>query len=161
MHRESRQPLTNLRPRVEDDGPFLRRLYASTRLEELSAFGWDDNQVSLFLDSQFEAQDLHYRQKFPGAEFDIILSEGEAIGRLYVQRTENLTELIDIALLPEWRNRGIGGDLLRQILSEGNPVQLHVLSSNQAAKRLYARLGFKEESADGIYQKLLWRPRVE
>ena len=36
-----------LRPVRPDDGPFLRRVYASTRLEELAPLGWSAAQLEL------------------------------------------------------------------------------------------------------------------
>ena len=54
--------------------------------------------------------------------------------------------MIDIALLPDHRGRGIGARLLRDVLHEataaGLPVRLSVERSNPA-RSLYERLGFR------------------
>ena len=53
--------------------------------------------------------------------------------------------LVDISLLPEFRNRGLGTSLLRDLFTEaeaaGKPLTIHVEKFNPAM-RLYQRLGF-------------------
>ncbi|HEX6939117.1 MAG TPA: GNAT family N-acetyltransferase, partial [Longimicrobiales bacterium] len=60
----------------------------------------------------------------------------------------------DIALLPEHRGRGIGTALLEALIAEadaaGKPVSIHVEQYNPA-RRLYARLGFREVEDLGVY----------
>jgi [ribosomal protein S18]-alanine N-acetyltransferase len=53
----------------------------------------------------------------------------------------------NIAIRPEWRGQGIGTALLHQILAVGRRLgarraTLEVRASNEAARRLYERLGF-------------------
>ena len=65
--------------------------------------------------------------------------------------------LVDIALLPEHRGRGIGGRLVSEVLeraaSEGRRVSAHVAHDNPA-RRLYERLGFRVVSGEGVYLAL-------
>ena len=144
--------------------PFLLRVYASTRDEELALTGWDEGQKSAFLTMQFNAQHRHYHEYFPAAAFDIIVVGGEDAGRLYVHRSEGEIRLIDIALLPEHRNRGVGSALLRPLLEEARAgrqaVVLHVEQNNRAV-RLYTRLGFKSVQFDGMYGMFVWRYFVD
>ncbi len=71
--------------------------------------------------------------------------EATPIGRLIVDSGGNATTLVDISLIPAYRNQGIGGDLLRNLLEQcrqtRTPVKLRVLKDNPAA-RLYERLAF-------------------
>jgi len=46
----------SLRPIRLDDEGFLFRLYASTRQEEISAWGWNQAQQEAFLHVQYTAQ---------------------------------------------------------------------------------------------------------
>ena len=59
-----------------------------------------------------------------------------------------------MALLPEFRNRGVGTALLRHTIEEGGklglPVTIHVEQFNPAL-RLYQRLGFLPAGENGIY----------
>ena len=61
---------------------------------------------------------------------------------------------VDIALLPEYCNRGIGTTLLRGLQSEavaaGKPLRIHVERFNPAL-RLYERLGFHPIADRGVY----------
>lgn len=151
-----------LRPAVPADEPFLYRVYASTREEELRAFAWDDHQTRAFLEMQFRAQSSSYRQNFPGSGYDVVLLGGQPVGRLLVHRGAGEIRVVDLGLLPEHRNQGIGGALLKAVLDEaveaGKPVRIHVESSNRAM-RLYERLGFGPIRTDGIHVEMEWSPR--
>jgi GNAT superfamily N-acetyltransferase len=52
------------------------------------------------------------RANYAGAAFDVILVDGQPAGRLYVAREDDEICIVDIALLPEYCNRGIGTTLL-------------------------------------------------
>ena len=65
---------------------------------------------------QFDAQDSYYRSHYPDAQFDIIEIERIPAGRLYIFASVGELRVIDIALLPQYRNRGIGGSLMQTIL---------------------------------------------
>ena len=144
----------------EDD--FLYRVYASTRLDELALVDWADEQKEAFLRMQFHAQTNHYRSQYPNAEYQIIRREdGIPIGRLIVDRSNNFIFLMDIALLPEFRNAGIGTTFMRGLMAEAaftnQPVILHVETFNPAMK-LYERLGFVKSAEQGIYHEMVWKP---
>jgi GNAT superfamily N-acetyltransferase len=66
----------------------------------------------------------------------------------------------DIALLPEYCNRGIGTTLLRDLQSEaaaaGKPLRIHVERFNPTL-RLYERLGFRQIDDRGVYLFMEWR----
>jgi ribosomal protein S18 acetylase RimI-like enzyme len=150
-----------LRPIRLDDEPFLRRVYASTRLEELAPLGWSAAQLELFLRQQFDAQHRHYQTHYPDAAFSVVLLDQQPIGRLYVARCPERILLLDVALLPAHRNAGVGTRLLRALLDEaeqaGKPVRLHVDKLNRAL-RLYERHGFSVVGDEGVYWCLEWAP---
>ncbi len=145
---------TRLGPVSNDDTPFLFALYASTREEELSVVPWTPEQKNAFLRMQFQAQQTSYDGNYPGASRDLILLGEEPIGRLYVQRTPDEIRVIDIALLPAWRGRGIGSRYLRDLCREsdatGIPLAIHVEKQNRALQ-LYQRLGFAIADDRGVY----------
>lgn len=151
----------NLRPAEPEDEPFLFRVYASTRADEMAAWGWDAAQQEAFLRMQFTAQHLNYRAQFPDADHRVIIAGGHPAGRILVDRTGQGILLVDIALLADCRNAGIGTALIRDLQREateaGLPVDLHVLKTNPAA-RLYERLGFQATDDDGIYLQMKWLP---
>jgi GNAT superfamily N-acetyltransferase len=142
------------RPISADDQALLYRIYASTREEELAATGWSAVQKEAFLMMQFKAQHAHYQEHYPGAAFQVILREGQPIGRLYLDRWPTELRIVDIALLPKYRGQGIGTIILEAILSEGQrlglPVSIHVERFNPAL-RLYTRLGFHQIQDEGVH----------
>jgi RimJ/RimL family protein N-acetyltransferase len=97
-----------LRPIRPGDEPFLYEVYASTRQEELKVVPWDDAQKAAFLQMQFDAQHAHYQEHFAGAAFDVVLVDGQPAGRLYVARWPGEIRIIDVAILPTFRNHQIG-----------------------------------------------------
>ncbi len=142
-----------LRPVTASERDFLVRVYASTREEELAPVPWTDAEKAAFVEQQFEAQDAHYRT-YPDAAFDLIEVDREPAGRLYVARWREEIRIMDVALLPEYRSRGIGTKLLRALLGEaaatGKRLTIHVEKFNPA-RSLYERLGFSEAADRGVY----------
>lgn len=152
---------TTLRRVTDADREHLYRVYASTREAELAVVPWDAAQKEAFLRFQFEAQAKYYDEQFPDAAFDVIELDGKSVGRLYVDRREGEIRLVDIALLPEVRGRGIGRAILEEILAEGREknllVRIHV-EHNNPALRLYHRLGFEKIEEKGVYWLMEWTP---
>lgn len=152
--------MARLRPVSDADRAFLVELYASTREEELAHVPWDDAARRAFVEHQFAAQDAHYRGNYPGASLDVIEVDGVAAGRLYVHRGESDIRIMDIALAPAFRGRGIGTALLRGLTEEadasGRKLSIHV-EANNPARSLYDRLGFEPAGEHGVYV-LMERP---
>lgn len=149
------------RPITSDDEALLYRIYASTREDEMALVDWDEAQKAAFLMMQFTAQHRYYQEYYPDAAFDIILLNGQPAGRLYVDRWPEEVRIIDITLLPEYRNAGIGTTLLKGILQEaaqaGKRVSIHVERFNPAM-HLYERLGFSMVGEHGVYYLMEWLP---
>jgi ribosomal protein S18 acetylase RimI-like enzyme len=138
-----------LRPESEDDREFLARLYRDTRAEEMAQWGWPPEQQALFLNMQFEAQRRGFRQSFPNAAGRIVRVGDADAGRMLVAEETLEMHLVDIALLTEYRNRGVGTELLTGLQRECErrrlPLRLQVFAVNPA-RQLYRRLGFNETS---------------
>ena len=154
--------LVTTRPRRPADEALLRRIYASTRAEEMVRVPWSAAEKQRFLEMQFEAQDRAYRENYPDADCAILLVGGRAAGRLYLHETAEACRVVDISLLPECRGRGIGAAILREVQRQaaaaGRGVTLHVEASNRA-RRLYERLGFRLTGAvNGTYLGMEWLP---
>jgi ribosomal protein S18 acetylase RimI-like enzyme len=142
------------------DVEFLYRVYASTRQPEMDLVPWSAAEKDAFLRMQFEAQSRDWAEKNPRASFQVIVVDGRPAGRLYLDRRADEIRVVDVSLLPEFRGRGIGGDLLAGVLKEGDaqgkPVRVHVERFNPA-QRLYQRLGFSLLREGPVYL-LLERP---
>lgn len=154
-----RESQLNLRAVTADDEPLLRDVYAGTRADELTQVPWSDEQKRAFCDMQFTAQAAHYREHYPTAVYSVIETDGVPVGRLYVDRWTREIRIMDIALLPEFRGRGVGTRLLRELQEEartaGKALSIHVEKFNPALK-LYERLGFEPKEDKGVYLLMKW-----
>ncbi len=126
-----------LRPATADDYDFLFALHrASMRAYIDTIWGWHEDW-----------QQEYFRQKFDPARRQIIEIDGQNAGVLVVERRADSLYLELIELLPAFQGRGVGTAILRQLIdrarAEGVPLTLHVLRSNDAARRLYERLGLR------------------
>ncbi|EIC29891.1 GNAT family N-acetyltransferase [Methylomicrobium album] len=148
------------RPIETTDRDFLSAVYASTRADEMALVDWDERQKAAFLEMQFAAQHRYYQENYRDTDFLVLLLDGQPIGRLYLARWPEEIRIVDIALLPAYRNAGVGTQLLTDVLEEaaaaGKPVRIHVEGFNPALS-LYRRLGFKQIGEHGVYL-LMERP---
>ena len=139
-------PGITIRPVQIGDESFLLRVYASSRAEELRQTGWTDAEKQTFVEMQFAAQIQDYSIRFPDSEQSIVLISETPAGRLWINRSDEEIRLLDIALLPEFRNTGIGTILLRHLQEEAKtsarPIHHAVYKDNMDALRFYERLGF-------------------
>jgi GNAT superfamily N-acetyltransferase len=153
--------MITLRVAVPQDVVFLARLYGDIRRREVSAWGWPAGQQEWFLQMQFDAQKRSYLSSFPDALDRVILLEDVPIGRILTNHEPSSMRLIDIALLEEQRQQGIGTYLLRNLIQECQeqdcPLRLQVAEGNPAM-RLYQRVGFEQTGSDAMYITMEWLP---
>lgn len=146
--------MIELRIVVQGDESFIEKVYRSTREEELKLTNWPEEQKRAFIMMQSMAQEAEYRSKFSNASFQVIMFRQKPAGRFYTWEGENEIRLIDITLLPEFRGKGIGGSLLKQLISlsekSGKKISLHVDPANPAIE-LYYRTGFVHIKNNGHY----------
>lgn len=149
----------SLRPVTAADEGFLFQVYASTRAPEMELVDWSAEQKLAFLEMQYNAQRQSYLQQCPKAEYDIILRDDIGIGRLIVDRSGDDINLMDIALLPEHRNAGVGSSFIKDLQLESaetnKPLRLHVETFNPAFN-LYERMGFTKIGENGFYWQMEW-----
>lgn len=155
----------NLRDIQESDLPVLCEIYGSTRIEELEkGTNWNEEQKKTFIEYQFFAQHEYYQKNYVGAKFYIIEKENIIVGRLYIDFyfEKKGVRIIDITLLPNWRQKNIGSSILKEIIKKAAlkdmNVSIHVESFNPAMN-LYKRLGFaKISETNGVYHLMEWSP---
>jgi len=80
----------------------------------------------------------------------VAIFDNKIIGYVCIRTILDVTHILNIAVLPEFRHRGIASMLLRAALDELslvrqdiNMVTLEVRESNTAAIKLYEKFGFK------------------
>jgi len=147
-----------LRPVTPDDDLFLLSVYDSTRTEELDQAEWQPGQREAFVRWQFDLQRQEYDRRFPEAEYYVIVINNEAAGRIWIGEDQRQMRLLDIALLPQFQNRGAGTALLRWLIerakASGKPLRHMVFMLNQDAHRFYERLGFVVIEDLGAYRHM-------
>jgi GNAT superfamily N-acetyltransferase len=155
----SATPAIALRPVGPDDEAFLLALYASTRAAEMAMVPWTDEQREAFVKMQFAGQQAHYQKTYPAAMHQILLANDRAVGRLYVARLADEIRIIDLTVMPDERNRGIGTLALGELIAEGKQVGKVVriyVENYSPSLSLFERLNFKPVEQQGFYLLLEW-----
>jgi GNAT superfamily N-acetyltransferase len=149
-----------LRPVIAADDEFLLAVYDSTRADELAQAEWQPGQREAFLKWQFDLQRGEYDRRFPDAEYFVIEIDGQPAGRIWIGQDEKQMRLLDIALLPEFQNRGAGTSLLKWLIDRARacakPLRHMVFVLNNDADRFYERLGFVVIEDLGGYKHMEW-----
>jgi GNAT superfamily N-acetyltransferase len=143
------------------DEPFLRSLYESTREAELAMLPWTETQKQDFVSMQFRAQTTHYNAHYPSATFDVLEIESVPIGRITIGRSDAAINLIDIILAPQYRGKGIGSEIIKDLITEARSTHKQIIlfvESFNRAKTLYDRLGFTVVANDQVYFEMRWQP---
>jgi len=152
----------SLRAATPEDNAFLLEVFASTR-DDFKMLISDENQLAALISMQFNFQRQQYQDGYPDGEDNIILNNRQPIGRMFTSEGDRTITLVDIALLPEYRNSGIGRRLLDELLKsaaqKGKSVTLHVFKTNPA-RHLYERLGFRDRSEDSMYYEMIYEPQT-
>lgn len=161
-HDTASDPASCYRLRREEprDQAAIDAMYMDTRRPELEATDWDVMQREAFLTQQARAQRSHYREFYPGADFNVIEINGAIAGRLYLYASADDVRIMDIIIAPHWRRQGFGTRVLQDVIDSaagnGQSVSIHVEKHNPALS-LYRRLGFAEAEDAGVYW-LMSRP---
>ena len=150
-----------LRPATAADDDFILACYACTRAQEMAQVPWNAEQKEVFVRMQYTAQKQHYAAEAPRATHDIIYVDKLPVGRIYLDQRDDALHILDITVLPQYRNRGTGSGLLNRLLDEavrvGKPVTIYVESFNPSL-RLFERLGFRKDHEKGFHLLMKRQP---
>ena len=151
----------NLRPVTAEDGAFLLVLYKSSRGDDLRGLGWDETRISEFLDMQYEAQQRFHANEYKKPLDQIVMRSGKPVGRLTFEPREHEIRCVEVALMPQHRNGGIGTQLISglqdQARKQKKPLRLQVIRFSRAVS-LLERLGFQRISETGTHFQMEWAP---
>ena len=121
----------------------------------------DEAHTAALLHMPCTAQHQCSQERYAQTDFLVILRDAVPVGRLSIARWQDAIRMVDIALLPPYRNAGIGTAILHDLLAEAatahKPVRIHVEKFNPAL-RLYERLGFTPIADKGVYLFMEWAP---
>ena len=143
------------------DEAFLAALYRSTRSDLLAMLA-DPRYVDGIIAMQRQAQVLGYRTRYPDARYQVLELDGEPAGRLVTADLDDALRVVDIAVMPWARGRGVASDTVRRLQDQagrqGRAMTLAVRADNRVARRLYAALGFAdEEDGDAVVIQMRWQ----
>lgn len=151
-----------LRPETPRDLNFRFQLFIRSRPQEWDQVYLPAEQLMQVMNHQFWAQTESYLASFPDARFDIVELDGQPIGRIVVNRPGDRIHIVDQAIVPERRNQGLGGAIMRHLMAEaaarGLFVALKVSNANDPSMRLYSRLGFSSIGEALEYIEMHWQP---
>ena len=137
----------HLRPATPDDEAFLVEVYSKNREHEFAFAGWDEAALQQFLEMQYRMRKSAQAMQYEAPEYWVIESDASRVGALITSRTPDELKLVDIAILPDYQGRGLGGtvisELQRQAMEAGVPIVLHVDLTNPRARTLYEKMGFR------------------
>lgn len=146
---------------TEEDAAFLLHLYHCNRAAELMMFGFSAEHQLQFVQMQFRARAFHYAHAYPGAQDQILQLNQQNVGRLLLHSSASTITLLDIGLLPEYCGRGIGSQVLTELIADADrgskAIELHVEPQSRA-KKLYQRLGFLVTQELPPYEAMVREP---
>ena len=114
----SSQSAITLRPATPQDEPFLYHLYKLLRVEEFSVTGIGEAHFDLLMRMQYSARKGAYQSNYPEACRNIVTAGGADAGQIWVFRDSTQFRVIDIAIAPEFQNRGIVISPLKALIAE-------------------------------------------
>ena len=146
--------MLNTRQAKVSDYQFLRQLHHVVYRDVVTRqFGsWNDAD-----------QDAWFDKGLDDAEYRIVESDGTPVGAIGMREHADHIALVELQLLPEYQNQGIGTELLTLELNRaagyGLPVRLQVLRQNRA-RQFYARHKFTLEGETDTHYLMVWHPEI-
>ena len=144
-----------------DDDAFLFELFKAVRGREFAQTPLDPAQLETLMRFQFAGQAQFYGAQYPGGHH-IVLLNGTPVGRIWLYRGASQHHLVDISLLPEFQNRGIGAALITEAIAAaqaaGVRLSCSVAATNHGSLRFHQRLGFQITGRDEVYYDLAVEP---
>jgi ribosomal-protein-alanine acetyltransferase len=108
-------------------------------------------EETCFTSDQLSPRQTRYWITHPGGVFLVALADSHLVGSILAitRKNSNLARLYSLAILPEYRGRGIASELLKNleacVTSMGKQgIRLEVRPDNVAAKHLYRSMGYQE-----------------
>ena len=121
------------RAATAEDEAFLYDLITRNTADALGASLWPEHLRDSLLRMQYHARQQGIAGDYPQAAQEIILADGSPAGRLVVSRNEAEIRVVDIAVLPERQNRGIGGAVVQELIEESNRTGNHSVRAARTA----------------------------
>ncbi len=147
-------PVIDRRPATEDDREFLFAVFRAALVPKDPLAALPESKSEALLRARFDAREQQFRSAYVLADFDVLTVDGEPAGNLYVDRGDDEFVVIDISLLPQFRDRGIGTAVIGGLVEEAGRLVLPVRARVQHDSRtsgFWRRLGFEQVGDDGRF----------
>ncbi|QEL54758.1 GNAT family N-acetyltransferase [Chromobacterium paludis] len=143
------KPSFTLRQATLSDEPVAFEIFEAAMKHYVDlTWGWDQNYQ----------RDGH-RDHFDPHQHWIASSNKQIVGLISLENHPTHLQLLKLYLLPEFRNRGLGAQILQSVLQQGQnenkPVRLRVLQVNKLAQAFYLRQGLSivAETPERLYME--------
>lgn len=159
-----------MREATAADQPLLAAIYRACR-DDLALLG-NGPAIDALIAMQQHVHDEGRRRQYPDARQLLLYRDGVCVAQLALAQLPHSLHLIDIAVVPTARGRGLGRELLRwsqrQATVAGVPLTLHVRRDNHPARHLYLGLSFRAvgdavdggDVGDDVFEPMRWTPGV-
>lgn len=142
-----------MRPALPDDVGFYYRLTHEVMFEHIVQT-WGDWDAPLTWQNAQE-----FAQSISGWVMQI---DDWSAGLIDVKHRETELFVVDVYVLPEYQNQGLGKHVMQCLIAYAQtielPIRLAVLQVNQRAQLFYQRLGFVVERKDERYFYMVLSP---
>jgi ribosomal protein S18 acetylase RimI-like enzyme len=154
-----------LRMATDADAAFLFELFRATRGGPLRLGGLPEAMIDNLLTMQYRARNQGYGERFPEVRRLVVETADGPIGELIEHDEADAVYIVDIALLPDQQQRGIGTVLVRSVMEQATArggVRAIVMVNNAASLKMFGRLGFRDTgNGDEAHVELRWHPLDE
>ncbi|QNN53145.1 GNAT family N-acetyltransferase [Nocardioides mesophilus] len=151
----------NVRPALDEDDTFLFEVFC-TLWERETALMPNPQLVQHFLRIQYITAERRFQVRYPQLERFVVLSDGEAAGRIYLHRTPAMLQIVELTLLPAYRSRGLATALIRDVMAKahqtGQLVSIRAERRSELAAAICERLGFRMVVVDDQDRFFEWSP---
>jgi ribosomal protein S18 acetylase RimI-like enzyme len=157
-------PQVALRPVSPEDERFLLEVFIVSH-PEYQQLPVTDEQKLHIIQMQHQLQSADYRSRYPDSTHDVIEVDGQAAGRIWIDRNELHINVLDIGLMPWTRHQGIGTSVIDRVKAEaraaGKPIVSVVQRVNSGSLRWQIRMGFHITREDEFHHFMEWRPEPD
>ena len=144
------------------DIDFLFAIYMQTRLNSVDDTTIDEAEQKSILWCEFLTQHQELRERYPTADFHMIVLDGKSAGQFFIDRSRREMNILDFSLLAKYLEPDVCTYLIRDLLTEATLAQKHVKASIHCTNEIvhyYQNLGFTlTGSVNGRYL-MHWSPK--
>ena len=157
-------------PLAADEEGIGDAIHRALLADDWAESGMRAKHLQRLIDVQLVARNRQYGADHAGGADLGITLHGEVVGRLLLDLDDAApgvefdgaaVTLVDISVHPQWQRQGIGGEVLRVLLTAAadanRPVRLSAVFGTVALNWFLA-VGFRESGGDVLYHQLEWRP---